>query len=87
MEAASYQGKPVSFALVWPWTQPSRMEPAKRAQRFSIANAIDITLFLGIILGGLFIARYNLKLGRGDRRGAARLAAAVVALLLAGWFV
>ena len=87
VEAASYQGKPVSFALVWPWTQPSRMEHAQRAQRFSIANTIDITLFLGIILGGLFIARYNLKLGRGDRRGAARLAAAVVALLLAGWFV
>ncbi|MGO9642745.1 MAG: hypothetical protein ACLP1Y_15730 [Candidatus Acidiferrales bacterium] len=63
------------------------MEEAKRAQRFNIASTIDITLFLTIIIGGLFIARYNLKLGRGDRRGAARLALAVVALHLAGWAV
>jgi hypothetical protein len=87
VEAASYQGKPVSFALVWPWTQPSRMEPFQRAQRFNIARAMDTILFLGIILGGLFIARYNLKLGRGDRRGAARLAASVVALIMAGWLL
>jgi len=87
VEAASYQGKPVSFALVWPWTHPSRMGPAQRAKRLDIADAISITLFLGIILGGSLIARYNLKLGRGDRRGAARVSAAVVILLLAGWFI
>jgi serine/threonine-protein kinase len=87
VEAASFGGKPVSFALVWPWTLPSRMEEAKRAQRFSIASAIDFTLFLAIIIGGLFIARYNLKLGRGDPRGASRLALAVVVLHLAGWAV
>ena len=87
VEAASYQGKPVSFAMVWPWTQPGRMEPAKRAQRFSVASAIDIILFLTIIIGGLLIARYNLKLGRGDSRGAARLALAIVAIRLAGWSI
>jgi hypothetical protein len=87
VEAASYQGKPVSFNLVWPWTQPGRMEPAKRASRFNVASTIDITLFLAIVVGGLLIARYNVKLGRGDSRGAARLALAVVAFRLAGWAI
>jgi serine/threonine-protein kinase len=87
VEAASYKGKPVSFALIWPWTTPSRMELSKPAQRFNVANAINITLFLGIILAGLLIARHNLKLGRGDLRGATRLGLAIVALRLAGWSI
>ena len=87
VEAASYQGKPVSFALVWPWTLPDRMEEAKRAQRFNVATTISIILFLTIVIGGLFIARYNLKLGRGDSHGASRLGLVIVALLLAGWAI
>jgi serine/threonine-protein kinase len=87
VEAAAYQGKPVSFALIWPWTTPARMEESQQAQRLNVANAINISLFLAIILGGLLIARHNLKLGRGDLRGATRLGLAIVALHLAGWAI
>ena len=87
VEAAAYQGKPVSFALIWPWTTPERMEESKQTQRLNVANAINISLFLAIILGGLLIARHNLKLGRGDLRGATRLGLVIVALHLAGWAI
>jgi hypothetical protein len=38
-------------------------------------------------LGGLFLARRNIKLGRGDRRGAKRVALFVLALSALAWFL
>jgi predicted Ser/Thr protein kinase len=73
--AASYHGKPVYFEVIGPWSRPSRMQesPQTLAQRVSAAT---ISLFiLALLVGGFFLARRNMRLGRGDRRGAWRISA------------
>ena len=74
IEAAAYHGRPVWFELVEPWTRPSRdlpfvLPPAERATR-----AAAVLLLLGLVAAGAVLAKNNLRLGRGDRRTAFRLA-------------
>ena len=79
VEAASHRGKPVSFEVVWPWTRPDRMEKYAWPAGKLFRQALWITLSLLLVGAAAFMARRNIVLGRGDRRGAFR-----VALLLAG---
>lgn len=74
VEAASYHGKPVYFNLVSPWTKPDRMQEEQRSAAETIGIAITSTVFFSIILLGIVLARSNIRSGRGDRHGAARLA-------------
>jgi len=83
IEASSFQGLPVSFEIMRPWTKHEWMEPVQPelADRFNIA--ITIVLLAVIIIGGLFFAVRNLRLGRGDRRNANRLALVIIFLFAA----
>jgi serine/threonine protein kinase len=82
VEAAAYRGKPVYFNLVSPWTKPDRMEEEERRSKWeSIVNAIFLTVFFSIVLLGIVMARSNVRSGRGDRRGAGRLAVLVFLLM------
>jgi eukaryotic-like serine/threonine-protein kinase len=85
VEAASYRGRPVFFALVGPWTEPSRMQPSppKRGER--AVQAFFGAVLLCLLVGSVVVARRNLRLGRGDRRGAGRLALFVVAVTMLSW--
>jgi predicted Ser/Thr protein kinase len=71
--AASYHGMPVYFQVIGPWSRPARMQesPLTLAQRISAA-ALPL-LLLALFFGGFFLARRNIRLGRGDRQGAWRL--------------
>ena len=71
--AASYHGKPVYFEVIGAWSRPTRMQesPQTLAQRISAA-ALPL-LLLALFFGGFFLARRNIRLGRGDRQGAWRL--------------
>ena len=79
VEAAAHRGKPVWFEIVWPWTRPERMEKYAWPAGKLLRQALWITLSLVLLAAAAFMARRNIVLGRGDRRGAFR-----VALLLAG---
>jgi len=74
IEGAAYHGRPVWFAVLPPWAAP---EPVSR---FSDAGPTPVQpVFLGALglvvpLGGLVLARRNLLLRRGDRKGAFRVA-------------
>ena len=84
VEAAALGGKPVGFMLAGPWRKPWRMPPASPTR----VNATVVVLFalaIGIIIGAGLLARKNLRAGRGDRQGAARLAACMTSVLLALW--
>ena len=84
VEAAALAGAPVSFRLVWPWTED---EPAG-AGSASVPIVIVVgILFLLIFLTAVLVARRNLRLGRGDRRGAGRLAAGFLAVGLFSWTI
>ncbi|HXN46868.1 MAG TPA: serine/threonine-protein kinase, partial [Bryobacteraceae bacterium] len=79
IEAAAYRGKPVYFELIGPWTHVARLQPAQPTTRERVSLAIGIVWLFSMLGGGAMLARRNLRLGRGDRRGASRLAAVVFA--------
>ena len=79
IEAASHRGRPSWFEVVWPWTRPERMESYAWPTGKVLRQAAFFTLVLLVLAAASLMARRNLVLGRGDRRGAFR-----VALLLAG---
>ncbi|MFZ0747857.1 MAG: protein kinase, partial [Pyrinomonadaceae bacterium] len=74
IEAASYRGKPVHFEVVNPWTRPERQDPSRMSRPFKALLAIMVSVFVLVLLGSLLLAVKNLRLGRGDRKGALRLA-------------
>ena len=85
VEAGSWRGEPTWFKVFAPWKRAERQEPMARTAGQVAANAIGITFLLfGLTSAGL-IARRNLRLGRGDRRGAVTLAMFVSVGALATW--
>jgi len=85
VEAAAYHGRPVSWNLIGPWDRPSRMVPQPSLPGEKAANALSIVILFILIGGGAFFARRNLRTGRGDRRGASRLACLAFALIAVIW--
>lgn len=81
IEAASWRGKPVNFQVIGPWSRPARMHPLQRTAADSFFPAFLICL---IILAA-FLAWRNIRLQRGDTRGALRLAAFVLFLDMLLW--
>ena len=84
VEAASLRGRPVAFSLYSPWTKPWRAAtPDPPAiQAFIVLLAALALLTCG---GTALLARRNLARGRGDRRGAFRLATFIFAVLMVLW--
>jgi eukaryotic-like serine/threonine-protein kinase len=87
IEAAAYQGKPIYFELIGPWTRPGRMQPYHATTLEQAGLVIFIVLLLSLLVVGALLARRNLRLGRGDRRGASRLAAFVFIAWTIAWFL
>jgi serine/threonine-protein kinase len=86
VEAALYQGRPVYFRLRAGAARPTRptefvAEVPAHSPRGVVSTVLLTVLFLGMAL----LAWRHLRLGRADRQGAARLAGAVLVLLLVGW--
>jgi hypothetical protein len=85
IEAAAYRGKPVWFDVVWPWARPERMEKYAWPAAKLVRQAIFISLALLLVGAAGFMARRNVVLGRGDRRGAFRVAMLLAVLGFASW--
>ncbi|MGH9513871.1 MAG: protein kinase domain-containing protein [Terriglobales bacterium] len=85
IEAAAYRGKPVYFELIGPWTRPIRMQPNYMTTSLRVFLVLFESLFLLVLLASALVARRNLRLGRGDRRGAFRLSAFVYAAWVVAW--
>jgi predicted Ser/Thr protein kinase len=86
VEGASFEGKPVFFSLIGPWTRPQRMKPGSSTtpgQR--TANMILLVMIVLMVAGAALLARRNYIRGRGDRRGAFRLACVLFTTLIALW--
>ncbi len=79
VEAAAWQGRPVYFDVAL----NSGSGVAGSAPSMLLQNSLDI-LLVGIVIGAVWIAWHNLKLGRGDKKGAAKLAWLVFGLFTAG---
>ncbi len=85
VEAAAWRGRPVYFSLIGPWTRPSRMQPFQLSAGQNANIIILLAILVLILVGAVSVARWNLVRGRGDRRGAFRLALFVFAVELALW--
>lgn len=74
VETGSYRGKPVWFTVIDPLlSRPARVQESPLASGEKAATLFAMSLFASVALGGLLLARHNLKLRRGDRIGANRL--------------
>jgi eukaryotic-like serine/threonine-protein kinase len=76
IEAAAAMGRPVYFDILAPWTRPRNQDPQQ-----GNTSGERIGLLMRTVVGPLafvvavMLALRNLRLGRGDHRGAMRLAA------------
>ena len=88
VEAGAAQGKPVMFAITGSWSKSSRTPDAGPSSLFvRVIGALAGFVMPALMLVGPILAYRNVKLGRGDRRGAFRAASAVFILTLAAWLL
>lgn len=85
IEAASYHGRPVFFSVITP--EVVRLAATPVAPDYlpaRIAFSMFVAFMIAIPAAALFMARFNLRRGRGDRAGAFRVAMLFLAVALIG---
>jgi serine/threonine-protein kinase len=87
VEAAAFRGRPVYYQLINPWDQPTRQTQQPLPAFVRVLQAFVVVLFFVVLCGAALLARHNLRLGRGDRKGAFRLAGFVLTASLASRLV
>ena len=86
VEAAAWHGRPVFFSLTGPWSRPARMPSSEPGSAGDIASRILVAIIILVpILAAVFLARWNFVRGKGDRRGAMRLAIVMFSLQMLLW--
>jgi hypothetical protein len=84
IEAAAQHGEVVYFQVVAPWDEPVRQVDLSPTPRRLAAGFILATLFFIALIAGVLLARHNLRLGRGDRKGSFKLATFIFLVTLVG---
>jgi serine/threonine-protein kinase len=91
IEAAATAGRPVYFEIVVPWDPYWSAETFAATPEFERPDALQGMVGAGVLLlvvgGAILIAYRNMRVGRGDSRGAFRLAFFVLTLDLLVWLV
>jgi serine/threonine-protein kinase len=85
VEAAAVHGRPVWFRITGPWDRQAGEDPSSRSLSSRISQILSNAAILGVLIGSVLLARRNLRLGRGDRRGASTLAVFVLATSSVWW--
>ncbi len=85
IEAAAYRGRPVSFAITGPWDYPALQAPYRPTTAEMAISWGFNSVFLGVLIAGVVLARRNLRLDRADGAGALRLGLAVTLASLVSW--
>jgi len=85
VEAAALAGRPVFFELTGPWSRPPLSAVSEPTGQEAVFEPFAVSVLFLLIVAGSLAARRNLRLGRGDRRGAARLAAFLFCCGMLGW--
>jgi predicted Ser/Thr protein kinase len=78
--AATFHGRPVYFDALGSWSRPERMETTPKTTKEIVIGGFFILAFIAVMVGCALLARRNVRLQRGDRRGAWVL---VIAILVA----
>jgi serine/threonine-protein kinase len=85
VEAAAYAGKPVFFIVTGSWDRSSRGPAAVPTRFTAIIGEFSSFVMPALMLLGAILARRNVRLARGDRRGAFRAASAIFVMSLGAW--
>ena len=86
VEAAAYRGQPIFFRITDPPTGADATQPTLPSVRQRIGDWIQAVWFVVVLVGAGYIAYRNVKLGRGDRKTALRLALYVGAVRII-WYL
>ena len=87
VEAGAFHGQPVDFRIVYPWTTPGRDTTTDLTGAQKISSALLVLLILGVFIGGVALARWNIGANRADMKGAARLGAFIFVTFLVLWIL
>jgi len=74
VEAASFRGKPIYFEVIYPWDQPALQEGERESTSTHLLYLMLIIIIMVTLVISALLAFRNLRLGRGDRKGAFRVA-------------
>ncbi|HTQ55497.1 MAG TPA: serine/threonine-protein kinase [Bryobacteraceae bacterium] len=85
VEAAAWRGRPVYFQIVGPWTRPGRMQTFPFSASMKALTYVAAVAALLLLIVTVLLARRNTRRGRGDRRGASRLAGFTTSVYLLIW--
>jgi hypothetical protein len=85
-EAASYRGKPAFFQIAGPWSRTLRQTQDVPQGRSVVRFGFFLVVF-ALSIGTCVLARRNYHTGRGDHRGATRVAIAWIAIMFAAWIL
>jgi serine/threonine-protein kinase len=80
VEAAYWEGRPVYFRVMDDLS--AGRGPIRTSRWLGLTAAL---IFLTTVFGSVIVAQRHVRLGRGDRRGAARVGAAAFLLIVASW--
>jgi len=81
IEASAYHGRPVHFEVQGPWVNPRDSASANSERGDAFASGVVFLVTIPLVTAGVMLVRRNLRMGRGDRRGARRLALATFGVL------
>src|ERR1044072_9117082 len=87
VEAAAYRENLVSFHITPPWEKPVRQEEVSSRATRRAAGFILALVFFVVLVASVLLARRNLRLGRGDLKGAFKLAFFVLIVLSTGQMI
>ncbi|HEV3201370.1 MAG TPA: serine/threonine-protein kinase [Bryobacteraceae bacterium] len=85
IEAASWRGRPVSFQVISPWTRAARMQPYQATAGEVAGQWLYLVVVFALFVIATLLAWRHFGLGRGDARGASRLAGFVLCCALLNW--
>jgi len=85
IEAGAFEGKPVYFEIFDAWDQPRDQQANIVRYRHRALVVLLLAIFITVMVGSALLALRNLKLGRGDRKGAFRLAVFVLVVFSLNW--
>jgi serine/threonine-protein kinase len=85
VEAAAYHGRLVYFDTIYPWDRSARQFQPGESWRNRILLFMLVVIVLLALFGSALLARRNLLLGRGDRRGAMRVALVFFVVRMLVW--
>ena len=86
VEAAAFQGRPVSFRIIGPWTRDRGAVKPQEGMEV-VLPFVFLALALGLLIGLGLLARRNLNSGRSDLRGARRVGLYIFVVQLASVLV